>query len=591
MIRKHEGAAAGAARERTPHHGSGPTLRVVAGTTVPAGAAGLATGQPRFTDEAAAQLARQAGTVAAWHSLWARCGAARAAAGVTGDFAVGLHDGRGRGFMAVDRFAMRTLCWRVIDGQLHFAERADELAALPPRAELDPQALFDYLYFHVIPSPRTVWRDVWRLPPGHYGLFEGGRLRVAAYWVPHFEEPAHPRLDTLAGTFRTLLREAVAAQLDGSKPACFLSGGTDSSTVAGLAGEVSGRRAATFSIGFDAEGYDEMHYARIAAQHFGTEHHEHYVTPAELVRCIPEVAAHDDQPFGNSSVLPAYCCAKMAREAGATRLLAGDGGDELFGGNSRYARQRIFGWWDHLPGALRTGVLEPALMRGPLGRLPVARKGRSYVEQARVPQPERMQMYNLLMRLGTDQVFTPGFLARVDTAAPLRQQREVWHHVQGTGTLNRMLAFDWRYTLAEADLPKVRGSTALAGVSVGFPFLEQALVDFSLRLPAHYKLRGLKLRWFFKEALRDFLPPEIIAKKKQGFGLPFGVWATRHAGLRDFAADSLEGLAGRGLVEREFTRELMHRRLAEHPGYYGEMVWVLMMLEQWLRAHPGHAWA
>jgi asparagine synthase (glutamine-hydrolysing) len=326
-----------------------------------------------------------------------------------------------------------------------------------------------------------------------------------------------------------------------------------------------------------------MQYARIAAQRFGTEHHEYYVTPDDLVRSIPAVATHYDQPFGNSSALPAFYCAQMARRDGVTRLLAGDGGDELFGGNARYAKQRVFGWYDGVPAALRKGVLEPVLERTGLGTLPLARKGRSYVEQAKVPLPDRMQMYNLLLRLGVDQVFTPEFLARVDLADPLRQQTEVWQQAQGASPLNRMLAYDWRYTLAESDLPKVCGSTQLAGVAVGFPFLDRALVDFSLQLPTDYKLKGLKLRWFFKEALRGFLPDEILAKKKQGFGLPFGVWANKHAGLRMLAADSLHSLAGRGIVRPEFITALLEEHLPAHPGYYGEMVWILMMLEQWLQ--------
>ena len=494
-----------------------------------------------------------------------------------------MTDATGVSFLAVDRFALRSLCYRIVNGQLHFAERADELASIPPKAQIDPQAIFDYLYFHVIPSPRTVFQGVHRLPPAHYALFEAGTLTVAPYWVPRFEEPARPLFEPLANEFRQRLRDAVAAQLDGSKPACFLSGGTDSSTVAGMIGEATGRAAATYSIGFEAEGYDEMQFARIAAKRFGTEHHEYYVTPDDLVRSIPAVAAHYDQPFGNSSVLPAFYCAQMARQDGVTKILAGDGGDELFGGNSRYAKQRVFGYYDHVPQALRQGLLEPLLERTPLGTLPLARKGRSYVEQAKVPLPDRMQMVNLLLRLGVDSVFTPDFLAQVDTTDPLRQQRAIWPQAQGTSTLNRMLAFDWRYTLAEADLPKVCGSAALAGMAVGFPFLEQDVVDFSLRLPTEYKLKGQKLRWFFKESLRGFLPDEILAKKKQGFGLPFGVWANKHAGLRELAADSLQSLAGRGIVRREFITTLLDVHLPAHPGYYGEMVWILMMLEQWLR--------
>ena len=547
----------------------------------------LTLGRPRFSDSGHAALARGAGPAAAWRAALATgANLETVAASVAGEFAVGLIDETGRGFLAVDRFAIHTLCWRVIDGRLHVAERADELAALLPRAGIDPQAVFGYLHSHVIPSPRTIFRGVHRLPPAHCASFEQGRISVRPYWVPRFDEPTAPDFGTLAGEFRLALREAVAQQLDGTgKPACFLSGGTDSSTVAGLLGEAAGRQGATYSIGFAAEGYDEMQYARIAAKHFGTEHHEYYVTPEDLVRSIATVATHYDQPFGNSSALPAYYCARMARDDGVTRLLAGDGGDELFGGNTRYAKQRVFGWYDSLPALLRRGLLEPALERTPLGTLPLARKGRSYIEQAKVPLPDRMQMYNLLLRLGLDDVFEPDFLARVDSDDPLRQQRSVWHELPRASTLNRMLAYDWRYTLAEADLPKVCGTTSLAGVSVGFPFLEQAVVDFSLRLPTAYKLKGLKLRWFFKEALRGFLPDEIITKKKQGFGLPFGVWTMRHAGLKKLAEDALGSLAERGLVNPGFMRTLMQDRMPEHPHYYGTLVWILIVLEHWLRQH------
>jgi asparagine synthase (glutamine-hydrolysing) len=185
--------------------------------------------------------------------------------------------------------------------------------------------------------------------------------------------------------------------------------------------------------------------------------------------------------------------------------------------------------------------------------------------------------------MGPKQVFTEDFLAQVDEADPLGQQRAVWQQGQGASMLNKMLAYDWRYTLAEADLPKVCGTAALAGVAVGFPFLDRALLEFSMRLPTDYKLHGLKLRWFFKEALRGFLPDEIITKKKQGFGLPFGVWANRHDGLRQLASDSLHSLAGRGIVQQDFIDKLLKDHLPAHPGYYGEMVWILMMLEQWLQ--------
>ena len=518
---------------------------------------------------------------APWRRLFAAADWREALAAVKGDFAVALVDDQGRIFLAVDRFATQTLCYRVEAGHLRFAERADQLGG----GELDAQALFDYLYFHCIPSPRTVFSGVQRLPPGHCAVFDNGRLTVEPYWTPTFHALASPAFGPLRDEFRGLLARAVQRQLDGSKPACFLSGGTDSSTVAGLIGQVAGQPAATYSIGFEAQGYDEMAFARIAARHFGTEHHEYYVTPDDLVKSIGHVAASYDQPFGNSSALPAYYCALQAKADGVTRLLAGDGGDELFGGNSRYAMQRVFGWYGKLPPALRRGLMEPFFGLDAIARTPLLKKGSGYIRQAKVPMPDRLQMYNLLRRLGMDQVLTPGFLARVDPSAVLRQQREVWAQAVATSEIDRTLAYDWRYTLAESDLPKVRGTTRLAGIGVGFPFLDDDLLAFSMRLPAAYKLKGLKLRWFFKEALRGFLPEEIITKKKQGFGLPFGVWATRHPALKALAIESLRSIGERGLVKREFIKTLIDTHLPAHPGYYGEMVWILMMLEQWLRRH------
>jgi asparagine synthase (glutamine-hydrolysing) len=489
----------------------------------------------------------------------------------------------GRELLAVDRFALRTKCYRNDPGPLQHAERADELAG--PGAALNLQALYDYLYFHAIPSPRTIFRDVSRVEPGHAVVQRDGRRETLPYWRPRFEPLRQTSFESLRDEFRTLLREAVARRVDMNKPACFLSGGTDSSTVAGLIREVTGKAPASYSIGFEAAGYDEMEYARIAARHFGTEHHEYYVTPDDLVRHIPEVARSFDQPFGNSSVLPTYCCARMARDDGVARLLAGDGGDELFGGNTRYAKQRVFGWYDQVPTALRHGLLEPLLLGTPLGTLPLARKGRSYIEQARVPLPQRLQTYNLLERLGIGAVLSPAFLAQVDMLDPLRQQQRVWDACDAQAELDRNLAFDWRYTLAESDLPKVRMATQLAGVDVDYPLLDGALVEFSMRLPTRYKLKGLKLRWFFKEALRGFLPDAIISKPKHGFGLPFGVWVCQHPGLSALATDSLRSFATRGVVQPAFIDRLLREQLPAHPGYYGEMVWILLMLEQWLQGH------
>lgn len=539
----------------------------------------LCTGSPRFPDDvlAADNDAQR------WRLLIERHGTGKAASLVQGTFAVALPLDDGSVFLAVDRFAVQSLCWRIDGGQLRFATRADALA--DGSADLDPQALFDYLYFHVIPSPRTAFSGVHRLPAGHCAIFRGGRLEPQPYWVPRFEAISNPRFDDLRGEFRQLLKQAVARQLDGSRAACFLSGGTDSSTVAGMIREAGGQPAVAYSVGFEADGYDEMDYARLAARHFGCEHRELYVTPDDLLRDIPTVAAWYDQPFGNSSALPSFQCARVAHQDGISRMLAGDGGDELFGGNARYATQRIFNAYQHVPSWLRKGLLDPFFGLEAVSRIPGLKKGSGYVRRANAPMPDRDQAFNLLRRLGFGEVLTPGFLAQVDPGSVMVQQRSVWALAQGGSEVDRHLAFDWRYTLAECDLPKVVGTTSLAGVGVGFPMLDDALVAFSATLPADYKLRGDKLRWFFKEALRGFLPDDVITKKKQGFGLPFGVWMVQHDGLRRLADDALKSLVDRGLLRSVFSQQLLARYLPEHPHYYGTMVWILIMLEHWLRAH------
>lgn len=505
------------------------------------------------------------------------------AASARGHFAIQTGDGQGNTFAAVDRFAVQTLCYRMDHGgPVRVATRADELAGAD--AEVDPQALLDYLYFHAIPAPRTVFKGVHRLPAGHALMSGPNGTQVKRYWQPNFkEEPT-----TFAGAraeFRRLLAQAVKRELDGSPAACFLSGGTDSSTVAGMIAQETGEAPRSYSIGFEAEGYDEMEYARIASKHFGTVHREIYITPADLVQLIPQLAEHHDQPFGNSSSLPAYFCALRARDEGITKLLAGDGGDELFGGNTRYAKQRVFSWYDDIPLVLRRGLLEPMAETRLLDAVPLVKKGISYVRQARVPMPDRLETYNLLHRIGAEEVLAPGFAAAVNLKGPEDLQTAVWAESEGASFVNRMLAYDWRFTLAENDLPKVRSSAEAAGMKVGYPFLDQDVVDFSMRLPTDFKLKGLKLRWFFKEALRGFLPDAIITKKKHGFGLPFGVWAVRNQALGQLAQASLSSLGSRGVVREDFTRKLWADLLPQHPGYYGEMVWILMMLEQWFQHH------
>jgi len=485
--------------------------------------------------------------------------------------------------IATDRLGIESMCFAAAGDRIVFGTRADAVAAVAGMDRIDPQALYDYLYFHMVPAPRTVFVGVRRLLPGTLALWRGGAPELRTYWRPYFDETDASSFADLAQGFKVALQTGVARAAGDANVedvGCFLSGGTDSSTVSGLLGRVTGEPAPTFSIGFDAQGYDEMEFARTAAKHFATLQREYYVTPEDVAQAVVRVAAAHDQPFGNASVLPAFYCARLARDHGIRRMLAGDGGDELYGGNERYATQALFSLYGQVPGALRSGLLEPLL-----AALPAAgpfRKAKGYVRQARVPLPDRLQTYNLLERIGTAKVLGPDLLAAIDTEEPLRLLRDSYHGALAGSQINRLLALDLRFTLADSDLPKVNRACELAGVEVAYPLLDPAVVNFSLSLRPAYKLKGRQLRWFFKEALRDFLPREVIEKKKHGFGLPFGLWLREQPRLHQLAGDTLASLRKRHLVNDALLDELMSSKLGEHAGYYGTLVWVLMTLEMWL---------
>lgn len=529
-------------------------------------------------------------------SLWLSRGVA-ACACLSGPFALALLDDfSGSALLAVDRAGMHTLSYTNNAHGLFFASSHDALLAHPAvRGALDPQALYNYLFFHMVPGPATAYVGQQRLLPGEYLHVRAGRQCKGSYWQLAFQENTYARMpDSFAAKqqqFLHTLRVSVESSLgeDAQRTGAFLSGGTDSSTIAAIVGQVTGRPARTYSIGFDAPGYDEMAYARLAASHAGSVHHERYVTAADVLAAIPAMAAAFDQPFGNASAIPAFYCAQMARADGVTRMLGGDGGDELFGGNERYAHQAMLSGYERLPAMLRQVIIEPLLFRERAGKpWRLADKARRYIEQASMPLPARLESYNLLLHHGHRTVLEEGFIDTIDPGvAPGCLNGAYWQRQgEGLSQINQLLALDMRFTLADNDLVKVRTACELAGVEAAFPFLHDEMVAFAAGLAPRDKLDGRQLRPFFKRALAGILPPAIVRKKKHGFGLPFGLWLHSHVPLREFAFDNLTQLRGRGIVRPAFIDDLQGRLLAEHPAYHGTMVWLLLMLEQWLSHHP-----
>jgi asparagine synthase (glutamine-hydrolysing) len=590
---RHMGQAARLSPDSLLHEHSSQLLGVAGSSRVGKAAIhtenGLAAalyGRPRFLDDELAFIARDRGAVVAVAHGWLRVGE-KLPGLMQGNFAIAVVEPlKKKVFLAIDRVGAERLCYARAGNRLAFGSSAQSVAAHPAVGRtIDPQAIYDYLYFHTIPAPRSLYQGIYKLLPGQYALLQNGQLNTGFYWHADYV-PAAADFDSQRKHFRSVLDQAVR-DADAPGTAAFLSGGTDSSTIVGALTAARGTPVDTFSIGFDADGFDEMEYARCAAERYGSHRHEYYLKPADIVTAIPVIAREYDEPFGNESAVPTYFCAKAAHEAGFERMLAGDGGDEIFGGNARYAKQRLFEAYARIPGLLRHGLIEPIAHLPVLSsRFPLA-KLRSYVNQAKIGLPLRLESYNFLHRTPLEQIFSADFIDAVDPSSADAALTEVYARTASDHYINRMMHLDLKFTLADNDLRKVGTMTEAAGIEVHYPLLDDRMVAFANALPVDYKVRGQQLRWFFKAALTDLLPEKIINKSKHGFGLPFGLWSTQYAPLGEIVGDSVSDFKQRGWIQPAYLDHMLAMQRGPHASYYGVMIWVTVMLERWLQEN-GH---
>lgn len=499
---------------------------------------------------------------------------------ISGAFSFGILDfKRQHALLAIDRMGINPLAVYCRSDLLVFGSQISQILAYPDvNAPVDAQGIFNYLYFHMVPSPGTIYKDITKLQPGEYFEFDNGQSSRAFYWQPPAARSGDKK-NVLSAQLPVLIEEATAECFEDSQTGTFLSGGLDSTTVTGMLQKIARRPIDAFTMGFDAKGYDEIEYARAAARHFKVNLHEYYVTPKDVLRAIPLIAKTYDEPFGNASAIPAYYCAKLAREHGMVRLLAGDGGDEIFAGNARYAKQKLFDLYRFLP-----SLASKAIDALPTAPAPF-RKLKSYVDQARIPMPERTETYNFLHRTPLPDIFQEDFLRHIDAAMPLAYLRQTYQRSQAGDLLKQMLFLDGKFTLADNDLRKVNRMCELAGIDVCYPLLNEKLVAFAYSIPSSWLMQGFELRSFYRNSLKTFLPRETLQKSKHGFGLPFGIWMSSDEELKQFAEANLQGIAQRGFLNPSYIRNLIRLHQDGHASYYGVMIWILVMLEQWLSYH------
>jgi asparagine synthase (glutamine-hydrolysing) len=488
--------------------------------------------------------------------------------------------------LAIDRFGVHAMYFAETGEGLVFGSTADSVRAHPAvPSTLDLQGIYNYFNYFTVPAEGTIYKEQRKLLPAQVLHYRDGVARRSFYWSLDYAREGAPRAERLAEELHELLACSVArtiGEADGVEIGAFLSGGLDSSTVVGVVRKTTGVAPRTFTVGFDAEGYDEMHFARLAARRFDADANEHYLAVEEAADAIPRVAAFYDEPFGNSSAIPAYYCARSAAERGIGLLLAGDGGDELFAGNARYAHHMALERYFRIAQAVPGIVIGPTLAL--LGRGRLTRRARNYLALVTTPLPDRMLAYEHLAPDEARAVFTPAFLREADLATPLAIARETYHRTSSPAALHRMMHMDLRLTLADNDLRKVTAMCRMAGVRVRFPFLDEDLAAFAAKIPAEILLEGGELRAFYKKAMRDFLPQEIIEKKKHGFGMPYDVWLREDRRIRQIAVDAAQAFGRREICNPAHLASLV-KKSGEGDGLAASRLWDVMMLELWLEAH------
>jgi asparagine synthase (glutamine-hydrolysing) len=501
-----------------------------------------------------------------------------------GMFAFAIWDARKRElFLARDRVGKKPLYYALTPrGTLVFgSELKSLLEHTEIEREINPQAVDAYLTFGYVPDPLCILRGVNKLPPGHHLTYANGSLALKQYWdfeFAHDDGATTRRAEDYLEELRALLDESVRIRLIADVPlGAFLSGGIDSSAVVGLMARHTDRPVKTFSIGFNEDSYDELRFARVAAKHFNTEHHEFVITP-DIVGLVDELAWHFDEPFADPSALPTYMVSKLAREH-VTVALSGDGGDELFAGYTRYLVEQQRAPFERVPRVVRRSLMRPLSQRLPHGAW-----GRNYLHNVSLDAVDRfLDSVSVFTRLTKRALYTPAFAAQLKDAASTGATFHALASRVKTGEpLDALLYLDSKTYLPGDILTKVDRMSMAVSLEARAPLLDHKLIEFVARIPAALKLRDGETKHIFKRAIADFVPAEILHRQKQGFGVPIQQWINEQ--LREQMHDMLtdERARSRGYVEPRYVAQL----LAEHERGrrdHAAPLWSLFMLELWHR--------
>lgn len=508
-----------------------------------------------------------------------------------GMFAFALWDvDRRRLFLARDRFGEKPLYYARLQRAFVFASELKALLHHPemPR-DLDWEAVARYLTLDYVPSPLSVFGAIRKLPPAHWmQVGVDGSERVGRYWELPVAGSLQPTTAEAAERVLDLLRASVADRIKCDVPwGTFLSGGLDSSLVTGLAATISSRPVKTFAVGFDEPTYDERSAGADVGRFFGTDHHEIVLHASQARELLPEVARIFDEPFADPSVIPTVLLSRLARRD-VTMVLSGDGADELFCGYPTQVAHAAADVYQHLPAALRRGIVAGAAL------LPTSHRYlsfdfalRRFVRDAHRPVVERhLRWMGSFAPEMVPRVLAPDVRRHVAGHASYADLAERMVTLGAAGTSATATTLDIVLYLAEDNLVQVDRAAMSAALEVRAPFLDRRLAEYALALPAAMR-RGLwRAKPLLRRAARSVLPREVRNRPKHGFGVPTGAWLMGQ--LRDVMADLLapELLRRQGVFDAEYVGAMRDRHLRGVANHRKEL-WTLLMFQLWMLAYCG----
>lgn len=508
-----------------------------------------------------------------------------------GMFAFAIWDDRKKLlFVARDRIGEKPLYYYNGNGRFVFASEIKAIMADPsiPRA-VSRKGLVNYLSFGHAVAPETMFEGVRKLLPGHYVLAHDGGMEAIQYWdvgdTPQLPMGAQLSEGEYADRILELLNDSVRRRMIADVPlGAFLSGGVDSSAIVALMKRHAPDRVKTFSLGFSIGGaYDELSDARRVAQHLGTEHHELRVDHLDMVETLQKLVYAYDEPFGDAANFPVYLLSEFARKH-VKVVLAGEGGDELFGGYRRYGADRFATSFQKLPGML-TGLLP-----GLVGAVPRFRRIKRIIRTLPIADPARR--YASWLDVFTPEMqadlLTPEVRDAIGDFDPLRPYTHYYRGPQNGGEaldhLNRIMYVDLKTWLPDTFMEKVDKATMAVSLEGRLPFLDHRLVELAFQIPGKYKIRGLSGKRILKRAVEKLVPPEVLRKPKHGFAVPTDPWFRGE--LKQFVFETLMDTRTqrRGYFSQPYIEKLYNLH-SNGKEVYDTALWLLLNFELWNRRY------